>query len=296
MQPSVVVISTQVGEGSGVILNTNGDIITNNHVVRGATNGTVSVQFSNGKRVDAKIVGTDPKTDIAVVRVSGVADLTAAKFGDSDAMQVGDTVLAIGSPLGLEGSVSAGIVSALHRTISENGEQPQNPFGQPQQDTTPATTIGDALQTDAAINPGNSGGALVNMNGEVIGINTAIATSGSSSSGNIGVGFAISGNKAKGVAEQLIKGGKVSHPYLGVNVTDAEAGGAKIGTVVSGSPAEKGGLEANDVVTKIGAQTIAGSEDLVAAVQSGKVGETVQVDIIRDGVAKTLNVTLGDAP
>jgi putative serine protease PepD len=296
VQPSVVVISTQIGEGSGVIMDTDGNIVTNNHVVQGATDNTVSVQFSNGKRVQAKIVGTDPKTDIAVVKVTGVADLTPAKFGDSDAMQVGDTVLAIGSPLGLEGSVSAGIVSALHRTISESGEQPQNPFGQSQQDTTPATTIGDALQTDAAINPGNSGGALVNTNGEVIGINTAIATSSGTNSGNIGVGFAISGNKAKGVAEQLIKGGKVSHPYLGVNVTDAEAGGAKIGTVVSGSPAEKGGLQANDVVTKIGSQTIAGSEDLVAAVQSGKVGETLQINIIRDGAEKTLTVILGDAP
>jgi putative serine protease PepD len=293
VQPSVVVVSTGSGEGSGVIMTGDGYILTNNHVVESANGGSVTVTYSNGTRAKASVVGTDPRTDVAVVKIDGGKDLKAATFGDSDGVRVGDTVLAIGSPLGLQGSVSAGIVSALHRTISENG-QPENPFGNGGGGGT-QTTIGDAIQTDAAINPGNSGGALVNTSGAVIGINTAIATNGGSS-GNIGVGFAISANKAKSVADQLIKGGKVTHPYLGVNVGDADAGGAQVGKVVAGSPAEKAGLKVGDVVTKIGDEAIANSEDLVAAVQRGTVGESEQLTIVRDGKTETVTVMLGDAP
>ena len=295
VQPMVVDITTASGEGSGIIMSADGYILTNNHVVADAKGSTVTVAFSDSKKVKASVVGTDPRTDVAVIKAQGVSGLTFATFADSDGVRVGDTVLAIGSPLGLEGSVSAGIVSALHRTITVGGEQQESPFQQ--QEGSSTTTIGDALQTDAAINPGNSGGALVNTDGKVVGMNTAIATSGgSASNGNIGVGFAISSNKAKSVADQIIKGGKVSHPYLGVNVTDAESGGAKVAKIEPGSPADKGGLKVNDVITKVGAQTIGGSEDLVAAVQAGTVGQGLQLTLNRDGSQQTITVTLGEAP
>jgi putative serine protease PepD len=189
IQPTVVVIQTNSGEGSGVVLSQDGYIVTNNHVVAGAR-GTVTVTFNSGKSVPATIVGTDPKTDLAVVKANATG-LTFASWDNSDDVQVGDTVLAIGSPLGLQGSVTAGIVSALHRTISVGEQQTRAAAAQ--------TTIGDAIQTDAPINPGNSGGALVDTNGKIIGINSAIATSGSN--GNIGVGFAIPSNRAKAVAD-----------------------------------------------------------------------------------------------
>jgi putative serine protease PepD len=256
--------------------------------VASGNGATVSVTFNSGKKVPAKVVGTDPKTDLAVVKAD-VTGLTFAEWGDSDAVQVGDTVLAIGSPLGLQGSVTAGIVSALHRTISVGGDQ------QSQFETNRArTTIGDAIQTDAPINPGNSGGALVSTEGKVIGINSAIATQGST--GNIGVGFAISANKAKSVAEQLITGQKVSHPYLGVSVGDGPNGGAQIQQVVAGGPAEKAGLREGDVVTKINDRTISGSEDLVGAVQSAKVGARLTLTVERDGSQTTVTATVGEAP
>jgi putative serine protease PepD len=289
IQPAVVVISTGSGEGSGVVVAGDGYIVTNNHVVESARRSSVQVTFNTGKKVTAKIVGTDPKTDLAVVKAD-TTGLTFAEWGDSDDVRVGDTVLAIGSPLGLQGSVTAGIVSALHRTITV-GENQQSPF-----DTGNATrtTIGDAIQTDAPINPGNSGGALVNTAGKVVGINSAIATSGST--GNIGVGFAISANKAKNVAEQLIAGEKVSHPYLGVSVGNGENGGAVISQVSAGSPAEKAGLKVGDVVTKINDRAVSGMEDLVGAVQASKVGSTMTVTVERHGSTTTLTATVGEAP
>ena len=214
VQDSVVSITTGSGEGSGVVLTNDGFVLTNNHVVATAQGGAVKVVFANGKTADAKVIGTDPRTDLAVVKADGVTDLKPATFGSSANMKVGDTVLALGSPLGLEGSVTAGIVSAKDRTIRAGGEgqQQPNPFGQEQeQQQTGATSMSGLLQTDAPINPGNSGGALVNTAGEVIGINSAIATSGQSS-GNIGLGFAIPSDKAKDVADQLMLGKKVSHP------------------------------------------------------------------------------------
>ncbi|MFD0787535.1 S1C family serine protease, partial [Micromonospora azadirachtae] len=223
VQDSVVSIATENGEGSGVILTADGYVLTNNHVVASAEGDTVRVIFADGTNAEAKIIGTDPKTDLAVVKANGVSNLKAAKFGDSDGMQVGDQVLALGSPLGLQGSVTAGILSARDRTI-QAGDGPQQ---DPRQ---AASSISGLLQTDAPINPGNSGGALVNTRGEVIGINTAIATSGQST-GNIGVGFAIPSNKAKDVAGQLQRGEKVSHPSLGVSVSMAEGGGALVAAV-----------------------------------------------------------------
>ncbi|SCF11265.1 trypsin-like peptidase domain-containing protein [Micromonospora mirobrigensis] len=288
VQDSVVSIITDSGEGSGVILSADGYVLTNNHVVASASGDTVRVVFADGKTAQAKIVGTDPKTDLAVVKAGGVSGLKAATFGDSDAMQVGDQVLALGSPLGLQGSVTAGILSARDRTI-QAGEGQQQP--NPQQG---ASSISGLLQTDAPINPGNSGGALVNTRGQVIGINTAIATAGQGSNGNIGVGFAIPSNKAKDVASKLQRGEKVSHPSLGVSVNAAEDGGALVAAVVPGSAAEKAGLQRGDVITKFGDKVINDSNDLVGAVQAGKVGDRVEVEFKRNGSARTATATLSE--
>ncbi len=276
-QPSVVNISTGSGEGSGVILTADGYILTNNHVIEGASQ--VSVTLSDGKKVKATIVGTDPKTDLGVVKADATG-LKAATLGDSNKVAVGDTVLAIGSPLGLQGSVTSGIISAKDRTIGVG----QNRSG----------SLSGLLQTDAPINPGNSGGALVNMAGDVIGINTAIATSGGGE-GNIGVGFAIPSNKAKQVAEQLINGQKVSHPFLGVSVTPDDSGGAKVATISPNSPAAAAGLKEGDVITKFGDRVVNDSDDLVSAVQSGKVGDRVTVEFNRNGEKMTATVTLAEA-
>jgi len=289
IQPDVVVIQTSQGEGSGVVLSADGYIVTNNHVVADATNGTVKVTFNSGKAVNGTVVGTDPKTDLAVVKAQNASGLSFASWGDSDNTQVGDTVLAIGSPLGLQGSVTAGIISALHRTIDVGGDQ-QSQFQAP----TAATTIGDAIQTDAPINPGNSGGALVDTNGKVVGINSAIATSGST--GNIGVGFAIPANRAKQVAQALITGGKVSHPYLGISVGDAQNGGAQVQTVQPGGPADKAGLKTGDVVTKVGDRSIGSSADLVGAIQSSSVGTVLSLTVMRNGSSQVVKATVGETP
>ncbi|MDG4793761.1 trypsin-like peptidase domain-containing protein [Micromonospora sp. WMMD1082] len=286
VQDSVVSISTGSGEGSGVVLSADGYVLTNNHVVAGGGD-TVRVIFANGTSAQAQVVGTDPKTDLAVLKADGVSDLQPATFGDSDAMQVGDQVLALGSPLGLQGSVTAGILSARDRTIQAGGGQ-QLP-GQA------VSSISGLLQTDAPINPGNSGGALVNTRGEVIGINTAIATAGQGNTGNIGVGFAIPSNKAKDVAEKLQRGEKISHPSLGVSVNAAPDGGALIGAVTPGSAAERAGLQQGDVITRFGDKVINDSSDLVAAVQAGKVGDQVEVTYQRNGAETTATVTLAEA-
>jgi putative serine protease PepD len=271
-----------------VVISADGYIVTNNHVVATATGNTVQITFNSGKILTAKIVGADPKTDIAVVKTD-VTGLITGEWDDSDSVQVGDTVLAIGSPLGLQGSVTAGIVSALHRTITVGGDQ-QSQFQAP----AATTTIGDAIQTDAPINPGNSGGALVDTNGKVVGINSAIATSGST--GNIGVGFAISSNKAKSVADQLIKGGKVSHPYLGISLGEAQNGGAQVQSVAANSPAANAGIKEGDVITKVNDRTISTSEDLVGAIQSSSPGAKLTLTVVRNGSESTVTATVGDQP
>ncbi|MCZ7418872.1 trypsin-like peptidase domain-containing protein [Verrucosispora sp. WMMA2121] len=286
VQDSVVSISTGSGEGSGVVLSADGYVLTNNHVIAGGGD-TVRVFFADGTSTQAEVVGTDPKTDLAVLKANGLTDLQPATLGDSDAMQVGDQVLALGSPLGLQGSVTAGILSARDRTIQAGGGQ-QLP-GQA------VSSISGLLQTDAPINPGNSGGALVNTRGEVIGINTAIATAGQGNTGNIGVGFAIPSNKAKDVAEKLQRGEKISHPSLGVSVNAAPDGGALIGAVNPGSAAERAGLQQGDVITRFGDKVINDSNDLVAAVQAGKVGDQVEVTYQRNGAEATATVTLAEA-
>jgi putative serine protease PepD len=296
VQDNVVSITTGSGEGSGVVLTAEGYIVTNNHVVSTAQGSTVTVIFADGTKTSASIVGTDERTDLAVIKAENVSALKAATFGDSSKIEVGDTVLALGSPLGLEGSVTAGIISAKDRTIQSGGEQeqPQTPWGgQGQQQSAPTTMTG-LLQTDAPINPGNSGGALVNTNGEVIGINSAIATSGSGT-GNIGLGFAIPSNKAKQVAEALMQGKKVSHPALGVSVTNAENGGAAVSAVVDNSAAAKAKLQRGDVVTKVDGKPIGDSDDLVAAVQAGAVGQQMTLTFTRNGTEQTVTVTLQES-
>jgi len=296
VQDSVVSITTESGEGSGVILSAGGYIVTNNHVVATAQGNTVTVIFADGKKATATIVGTDPRTDLAVVKASGVSGLHAAKFGSSANMQVGDTVLAIGSPLGLEGSVTAGIISAKDRTIQSSSEDQgqQNPLGGSQQQSQGSSnTMSGLLQTDAPINPGNSGGALVNTNGEVIGINSAIATQGQSS-GNIGLGFAIPSDKASQVANDLLAGKKVSHPALGVSVADAENGGALVSSVTAKSAAANAGLQQGDVITSVDGKAIDDSNDLVAAVQGGTVGQKMAIEFTRDGAKKQVTVTLAE--
>ncbi len=297
VKTSVVSIQTQDAEGSGVIISADGFILTNNHVVADAQGKSVQVTFSDGKNVKADIVGTDAKTDLAVVKAQGVSGLTAAKFGDSGSLQVGDTVLAIGSPLGLQGSVTEGIVSALNRTIQESGSQQQNPFGQQQQQQQQqsGTNIAGAIQTDAAINPGNSGGALVNTNGEVVGINTAIATS-NGGDGNIGVGFAIPSNRANEVAQALMKGQKVSHPFIGISVGNADNNaGATVSSVVGGSPAEQAGLKQGDVIVKAGSKDIHNADDLLNVVQGSKVGDKLPLTVTRGGSTQTITVTVGES-
>ncbi|WP_230880851.1 S1C family serine protease [Planomonospora sp. ID91781] len=302
VQPAVVSIEVKTaaggGEGSGVVLSADGLILTNNHVVGSVgQDGRVTVKFSDGRTVSARIVGTDPATDLAVIRAENVSGLTAASLGDSDRLKVGDSVLAIGSPLGLSGSVSAGIVSALDRTVTVGGEREQQlPPGwggdRRQQGAAQVTTIGGAIQTDAAINPGNSGGALVDSSGRVIGINTAIATNGGD--GSIGVGFAIPINTARQVADQLIETGKVVHAFLGVGLADAtgDTAGALVGQITEGSPAAQAGLRQGDVITKINDTAVEDGDTVVGVVRGLKPGDKVTLVYLRDGRSQTVTATL----
>jgi putative serine protease PepD len=305
VQPSVVSIqvtgSGESGEGSGVILRSDGTILTNNHVAAvAADGGSIKVRFSDGKTASATILGRDPSNDLAVIRAANVNGLTPAALGSSNDLHVGDAVLALGSPLGLEGSVSSGIVSALHRTVDLGGESQNNsPFGDQggSSSASPTAVVTDAIQTDAAINPGNSGGPLVDTNGRVVGINTAIASlggsTGSSQSGNIGVGFSIPIDQAKTIADQLINGQKPSHAQLGVSVSDATSGGAVVGEVSSGSGAAKAGLQNGDVVVQADSSPISDADALISAVRSHKPGDTITVTYTRNGERRTAAVTLG---
>jgi putative serine protease PepD len=282
VSPSVVQIQVGEGSGSGVVMPEDGYIMTNAHVVEIATGDQVTVRFSNGETAQASIVGADERSDIAVVQVEGVSDLVPATFGNSDEALVGDTVLAIGSPLGYQGSVTQGIISAQNRTLGVGGGTDQR------------RSLSGLLQTDASINPGNSGGALVNLAGEVIGINTAIATDGDTA-GFLGLGFAIPSNRAIDVADQLIAGEDVDHAYLGVSAASADTGGALIGEVVPGSPADEAGLQEGDIVVQVDDEPITDSSDLVNVVQSSEPGDSMEVEFDRDGATQTTTVTLADA-
>ncbi len=269
-------------QGSGVVIDGRGYIITNNHVISEAANNPsqfkTTVVFNDGKEVPANLVGRDPKTDLAVLKVDNVDNLTVAQFGDSDKVRVGDEVLAAGAPLGLRSTVTHGIISALHRPVPLSGEG---------SDT---DTVIDALQTDASINHGNSGGPLINMDSQVIGINTAGKSLSDSASG---LGFAIPINEAKQVAQTLIKDGKIVHPTLGVStrsVSNAIASGAQVANVKAGSPAQKGGVLENDVIVKIGNRKVADADEFVVAVRQLTIGQDAPIEVVRDGRHVTLTV------
>jgi putative serine protease PepD len=278
------------GEGSGIILSSDGLILTNNHVVAGAADGgSLQVTFSDNTTVDATIVGRDPASDLAVVKAKNVSGLTPATLGSSETLVVGQTVVAVGSPLGLSGTVTSGIVSALDRPVTTGDSSGGQSGG----------AVLDAIQTDAAINPGNSGGPLVDLAGRVVGVNSAIASLGTqgtgSQSGSIGLGFAIPIDQARRIAQQLIANGSATHPQLGVQVADAPQGGALLRSVQPGSAADKAGLKAGDVVTKFGDKTVDGADALVAHVRSSAPGSTVVVTYERGGHTYTTQVTLGQS-
>ena len=327
--PSVVTISATSGSsggtGSGIILDDQGHILTNTHVVTldGKTaSATLEVRTSEGKVLSAKLVGTDPLSDLAVIKVDDPSGLTAATLGDSAKLNVGDTAIAIGSPLGLTGTVTDGIVSTLNRTISvasaaapKDGDTSQGngegfqfapPDGGQGQNTANQGSISiNVIQTDAAINPGNSGGALVNSKGEIIGVNVAIASAGSdsSASGNIGVGFSIPINHAKRVAQEIIDTGKASHGQLGVSVKEKSSSssssgfsvGADVATVEPDSAAAKAGIQVGDVVTGFNDLAISEPNQLTAAVREQAANAKVKITVLRNGKEQTLDVTLGAA-
>ena len=291
--PSVVKIGVTTSQGaatgSGIVISKDGLIVTNNHVVAGAGNGgKIQVMLNDGRTVTATIVGTDALTDLAVIRADA-KDLTPAVLGKSGNLGVGQGVVAIGSPFGLEATVTSGIVSALNRPVTSGDEQ---------QDS---TTVFPAIQTDAAINPGNSGGALIDLAGQVVGINSAIKTaggSGQSEGGNIGLGFAIPIDQAKPIIDELVAKGKATHARLGVTVGDAQSSaafqqGATIGEVTSGGAADKAGLKSGDVVTAIDGKAIASGDALVAAVRSHRPDDEVTVTFTRGGKAQTIKAKLG---
>ncbi|MDQ0851101.1 putative serine protease PepD [Arthrobacter sp. B3I9] len=309
--PSVVTISATSansgGTGSGIILDADGDILTNMHVVTldgAAANAVIEVRTSNGKVYSGTVVGTDALADLAVVKIDAEG-LVPADLGDSAKVNVGDTAIAIGAPLGLSGTVTDGIVSAANRTIETASSA--TPSTQSRSATaTQASISTNVIQTDAAINPGNSGGALVNTKGQVIGVNVAIASADSSSSstqsGNIGVGFLIPINEASRVAQEIIAKGSATHGQLGISVQDMASGtsseftaGAKISAVTAGSGAASAGLKAGDVVTGLAGRSITDASELIAAAHEHAAGTTVKVTYQRDGKEASVDVVLGSA-
>jgi putative serine protease PepD len=262
-------------EGSGFVYDSSGNIVTNQHVVDGEQ--SISVKFWNGKTYTAQLVGSDSSTDLAVIKVNAPASqLFPLTLGSSSKVVVGDPVVAIGSPFGLEETVTAGIVSALHRSIDS-----QTQF-----------SIPDSIQTDAAINHGNSGGPLLNAQGQVIGVNAQIR---SDSGDNAGVGFAIPSDTVRSIAGQLIANGKAVHAYLGVSL-DATATSARVARVQPGTPAQNAHLRAGDVVTSVDGTTVDSAEALTRAIDSHKPGDTVTVKIRRDGKDVTAQVKLASRP
>ena len=292
--PSVVSISTQTSSGSatgsGFVIESSGYILTNNHVVEGATGSdSIVVTLNSGKTLNAQVVGTDAAYDLAVLKIAAT-NLPALQFGDSDKIQVGDPVIAVGSPLGLSGTVTSGIISAKNRAVSAGGSSGESSFI-------------NALQTDAAINPGNSGGPLVDQTGAVIGVNSAIASLGSSfggQSGSIGLGFAIPINQARKTANQLIKSGKATYPIIGISLDMNYAqSGAKITDsstgIHAGGPAAAAGLKPGDIITKFDGKAINGPDELIVAVRAKNVGDRVVLTFLRNGTSHQVTVILAAA-
>lgn len=304
--PSVVSITARgasgEGQGSGVVIDTDGHILTNNHVVAGARELTVTL--ADGATHAATIRGTDPATDLAVVTLTDPPDtLTPVALGDSSTIRIGDQVMAIGNPLGLAGTVTTGIVSALDRPVrTEGAAQTPSPGNRSGAPTEPVVT--NAIQTSAAINPGNSGGALVNVSGQLIGINSAIASLGSGGqSGNIGIGFAIPVNEARAVATQLIATGRVEHAYLGVTPVDgtAEEGtisrtGAQIREVGPSTPAAAAGIRVGDLVIAVGDKRIESADALIGTIRASRAEDQVTLTILRDGRRHEMTATLATRP
>jgi len=289
--PGVVSISVSAsagsGTGSGFFLSSDGYVLTNNHVVEAAaTRGTISVAISTGKKYTAKIVGRDSSYDLAVLKID-VTGAPTLQLGDSEKVAVGDAVIAIGSPLGLAGTVTSGIISAKNRPVTTGSDSGESSFI-------------NALQTDAAINPGNSGGPLVDATGAVVGVNSAIASLGSSAggqSGSIGLGFAIPINQAKKTAEQLIKTGSATYPIMGIAVDTRYTGtGALISSeangVTAGGPADKAGLKAGDLIIEIDGVEVNTSDELIVAIRSRNVGDKVKIKFKRNAITREVSVTL----
>jgi putative serine protease PepD len=300
--PSVVTLFVRnggaSGSGSGETIRADGYILTNDHVIASAAKGgTVQVLFSDGHQLPATIVGQSELLDLAVVKVKPDSDLPAISIGDSERLQVGQAVVALGAPLGLDGTVTAGIVSALGRDVPV----PNSSGG--------TAILPGAVQTDAAINPGNSGGALVDCNGKLVGINTSIATvpnsEGQASGGSSGIGFAIPVDLAKQVADQLIAKGRFVAPYFGAStapITPAVAekfdipGGLFVQAVAPGGPAAAAGLQVGDVITSVAGRPTTGPDSIFLVTVAKSPGDEVPVEYVRDGTRMSTNVTLGTQP
>jgi putative serine protease PepD len=285
--PSTVQILGSAGEGSGVVISPDGLIMTNNHVLAAGRGGGLQAVFSDGRVAPVSLVGTAPAADIAVVRASGMSGLQPAVLGDSDKLRQGQAVVAVGSPLGLQGTVTTGIVSALQRPVAAGGSGAGTD-----------STL-DAIQTDAAINPGNSGGPLADSAGHVIGVNTAIASVASGGSagqegGSIGLGFAIPVNQARRIATELVQTGRATQAIIGVQLAQGGPRGATVATVTPGSPAAAAGIAAGDLVTKVDNRVIEDANALVAAIQSSAPNQVVTLTVISAGGApRPVPVTLG---
>ncbi|WP_323958955.1 PDZ domain-containing protein [Arthrobacter sp. JZ12] len=331
--PSVVTISVSGagsgGSGSGIILDAEGHILTNTHVVTlggQVADPAVEVKTNDGRVFQAQVVGTDPLSDLAVIKIDA-PDLQPATLADSSELNVGDVAIAIGAPLGLSGTVTDGIISTLNRTIAvQSSAVPEQQSDAPEQEpgegfnflppdgsqapeqSAQGSIFLNVIQTDAAINQGNSGGALVDSQGRIIGVNVAIASAGSGeSAGNIGVGFSIPINYAQRVANEIIANGEATHGFLGVSVGAAASGGeeasassfsvgAEVQSIEGGSPAETAGIQEGDVITKVGELVIDDPQALTAAVRMLAEGETTTVELLRGGETLTLDVTVGQAP
>ncbi|HYI55088.1 MAG TPA: trypsin-like peptidase domain-containing protein [Microlunatus sp.] len=288
--PSTVMIrvgsSGSGATGSGFVLDAEGHIMTNNHVIADAADGgRITVMFSDGARVRAELVGRSPSYDLAVIKLTGSRSLTPLPVGDSDTVQVGEPVVAIGSPLALASTVTQGIVSAKNRPVVVSSAGGAD---------SPSAYI-NGIQTDAAINPGNSGGPLVDAAARVIGVNSAILTLGQSrdTNGNIGIGFAIPINQAMEIGKLLIDDGKATYPVIGVNVGEADSDGVRLSQVDGDGPADRAGLQVDDVVTAIDQQPVTTSEELIVAVRTHRPGDQVTLTYERGGQQRTAEVTLG---
>ncbi len=318
VEPSVVTIQVSDGqtggEGTGVIFDADGHVVTNNHVATAATgsNAQIRIILSDGRVYQGEITGTDPATDLAVIQIQDAPnDLTPATFGNSDDVAVGENVMAIGNPLGLSDTVTTGIISATDRPVttqaSESESSQADPFGFNRgQQTQPDPVVTNALQTDAAINPGNSGGPLVNAEGQVLGINSSIAStaSGGGQSGSIGLGFAIPGNEVKRVATELVQDGSAEHARLGVSlgaddtatVDGTTRQAAVVAEVPSGTAAEQAGIRVGDAITAVDGDAVSGAESLTAQIRSRAPGQQVVLTVVRDGQQQEITATLGTAP